>query len=72
MTVEQTGVTTAGFERSAAVLTTGVRDEPGVKLWVLNFAAETEGPRRALALRVLMPTLGAATNKRCVRNTYSC
>ena len=63
MTVEQTAVTTTGLESSATILTTRVRNEPGVKLWVFHFAAETERPCRALALRVLMPALWAVTNK---------
>ena len=69
MAVEQAGVTTTGLESSAAVLATRVRNEPGVKLGVLHFAAETERPRWALALCVLVSTLWAVRNRK-LRTTY--
>ena len=60
MAKQETLMTTGGFQLLTTCLTTGVWDQPRIKLWIFFLPTETQVAGRAFNLGVLVPTLGAA------------
>ena len=59
MTRQQAAMAALGFESAGANLAATVRHQPRIERRILEFVTETRIPRRALRLRVLVPTFRA-------------